>query len=177
MAEQNQPGQNQPGWPGQPWAAPYPPQPPGSWAAPPTGYVTPRPVPPPLPASVRVEPVPGTAFGVAYLGVPPLVAGQAIASLVVGIGSILVAIVVGCFGLVAASAQKSWGPLVGGAFAVLAALLALAGIGLGLVGLRRIRHSAGEVTGRGLAIAGMVCAAAGLALTFLLLLVALLLAS
>jgi len=128
-----------------------------------------------LPAPVRVDPVPGTNFGIAYLGVPPLVAGQAIGSLVVGIGSILVAIVVGCFGL--AGADGGWGPLVGGAFAVLAGLLGLAGIGLGLVGLRRIRQSGGQVKGRGLAIAGISCGAVGVGLTVLALLAALLFAS
>jgi hypothetical protein len=136
--------------------------------------VTPQRITASLPAPVRVDPVPGTNFAVAYLGVPPLVAGQAIASLVVGIGSILVAIVVGCFGLV--GANGGWGPLVGGAFAVLAALLGLAGIGLGLVALRRVRQSSGQVTGRGLAIAGISCGTAGVGLTVISLLVAVVLA-
>jgi hypothetical protein len=136
----------------------------------PTGYLAPRPATTTLPAPVRIDPVPGTIFGIAYLGVPPLVAGQAIASLVVGIGSILVATVVGCFGLF--GAKGGWGPLVGGAFAVLAFLLGLAGLGLGLFGLRRIRQSGGQITGRGLAIAGISCGLVGVGLTAISLLMA-----
>ncbi len=138
----------------------------------PAGYVAPRP-PAALPPPVRVDPVPGTNFGIAYLGVPSLVAGQAIASLVAGTGSILVAVVVGCFGL--AGANGGWGPLVGGAFAVLAGLLGFAAIGLGLFGLRRIRQSGGQIQGRGLAIAGIACGGAGAGLTVMSMLVAVLL--
>jgi hypothetical protein len=173
VAEQNPPGSYQP------WASPapqpslphgYPPPP----DAEPASYVAPRPPAAALPPPVRVDPVPGTNFGIAYLGLPPLVAGQAIASLVAGIGSILVATVVGCFGLV--GADGGWGPLVGGAFAVLAGLLGLAAIGLGLVGLRRIRRSGDAVKGKGLAVAGISCGGTGVALTVLALLAALLLA-
>jgi hypothetical protein len=113
----------------------------------------------------RVEPLPDGHFGVAYFEVPPITAGQATGSLVAGIGAILVSTVVGCFGL--AGASGGWGALVGGAFAVLAGLAGAAGIGLGLVGLRRVQRGAGQVVGRGLAIAGISCAGAGICLTLL----------
>jgi hypothetical protein len=147
----------------------------------PASYIAPQPPGAGLPSPVRVEPIPGTNFGIAYLGVPPMVAGQAIASLVTGIGSILVAVVVGCFGL--AGADGGWGPLVGGAFAVLAGLLGLAGIGLGLVAMRRTQPAGGParggpvVKGRGLAVAGISCGGVGVGLTVFGLLLALLLAA
>jgi hypothetical protein len=109
--------------------------------------------------------VPGTPFGVAYLSVPPLVSGQAIGSLVTGIGSLLVGTVVVCFGL--AGASGGWGPLVSGAFALLAAFVGVAGIGLGLVSRRQIARSSGQLKGRGMATAGIACGASGVALTAL----------
>ena len=51
----------------------------------------------------HVEPVAGTDFGLAYAVLPPLTSGQAVGALVVGIGSILVALVTICFGLLGAS--------------------------------------------------------------------------
>jgi hypothetical protein len=110
-----------------------------------------------------VEPVPGTPFAVAYLGVPPIVSGTAIGSLVAGIGSILVSILVGCFGL--AGAQGDWGPLVAGAFAVLAGLLGAGAVGLGVIALRQIRAAPGRVSGRGMAVAGIACGGLGALLT------------
>jgi hypothetical protein len=169
--------------PPRPWVTPAPQSaPPYGYPPPlavqPSSYVTPRPPATALPAPVRIEPVPGTNFGIAYLGVPPLVAGQAIASLVAGIGSILVAFVVGCSGV--AGAKDGWGLLIGGAFAILAALLGLAAIGLGLVGLRRIQRSGSggqaQTKGRGLAVAGISCGGVGVGLTVLALLSGLLLA-
>jgi hypothetical protein len=127
------------------------------------GYAPPGPKPAPTVAVARIDPVPGTEFGVAYAPVAPTVSGLAIGSLVSGIGSIAIATVVGCFGLVGASA--GWGPIVAGAFAVLAGLLGLAGLGLAFVAMRQIRAGAGRMTGRGLAIAGMSCGGAGVLLT------------
>jgi hypothetical protein len=144
-------------------AAPYgsPAMPPG-----PAGYGPPPPVPAgpqPLPGQVRVEQVPGTEFGVAYVPVAPTASGLAIGSLVAGIGSIAVAAVVGCFGIVGGSA--GWGPLVAGAFAVLGGLLGLSAAGIGLVSIRQIKAARGRMTGRGIAIAGISCGGSGVLLT------------
>jgi hypothetical protein len=123
------------------------------------------PVQQPVPSAgpVRVDPVPGTEFGVAYLPVAPTSSGLAIGSLVAGIGSIVVALVVGCFGIAGGSA--GWGAIVAGAFAVLAAVLGLGGVGLGLVAVRQIKAARGRVTGRGMAVAGISCGGAGVLLT------------
>jgi hypothetical protein len=108
--------------------------------------------------------VPGTPFGVAIVGVAPTASGPSAASLVAGIASILVAFVVGCFGVV--GAKDGWGPIVSGAFAVLAALIGAASVTLGVIGLRQIRRTdRGRLTGRGPAITGIVCGSLGLALT------------
>ena len=126
-----------------------------------------------LPRPVAVDPVPGTPFGVAIVEVKPTTSGPASASLVVGIASILVSLVVGCFARV--GADRGWGPVVAGAFAVLAALASFAAIWLASTGLRRIRGSVdwGATRGRGLAIAGLVCGLVGLGLTVLIMAVAL----
>jgi hypothetical protein len=120
----------------------------------------------------RIEPIAGTDFGLAYFNVPPVVSGQAIGSMVAGILSILVSLVVGCFGL--AGAQQGWGPIVGGAFAVLAAAAGFAAIALGWFSVRQITRSGGRLAGRGMAIAGTSCGAAGLTLTAVAMLLALL---
>jgi hypothetical protein len=122
-------------------------------------------VPAPVSAArgpVRVEPVPGTEFGVAYLSVPPTVSGLAVGSLVAGIGSISIAFIVGCFGVAGSS---GWGPLVAGAFAVLAGLIGLGSVGLGYAAVRQVRAAWGRISGRALGIAGMVCGGAGVLLT------------
>jgi hypothetical protein len=121
-----------------------------------------------------VEPVPGTPFGVAVVDVKPTTSGPASASLAVGIASILVALVVGCFALV--GADKSWGVPVAGAFAVLSAMTAVAAIWLCSTALARVRRSVGwgPTRGRRLAIAGLVCGSVGLSLTGLLMVLALL---
>ena len=118
-----------------------------------------------LPPPVAVYPVAGTPFGVAIVGVPSTTSGPATASLVAGVGSILVAFVVGCFGAIGAT--SGWGPAVSGAFAVLAVVIAVAALLLGRAGLRQVRRRSPwqPVSGRGLAIAGLICAATGLALT------------
>jgi hypothetical protein len=173
-------------------------QAPGPSYGPPQGY-PPQPYPVPAPAAVpfpstayrppggaatgaptasasaqpRIEPVPGTEFGLAYFSVPPTVSGQAVGGLVAGILSIVVSLVVGCFGV--SGAKQGWGPLVGGAFAVLATAAGLGAIGLGVVSVRLITRSGGRLTGRGMAIAGIVCGGVGIALTVLSMVLALLL--
>ena len=124
----------------------------------------------------RVEPVPGTEFGLVRLRVAPITSGRAIGSLIAGIASILVATLVLCFG-VAGSAQ-GWGGIVAGAFALLGALAGSGAIVAGLIARRQINGSgqSGRVrfTGRGIAIAGISCGGAGVgiaALTLLLVLV------
>lgn len=137
------------------------------------------PAPPPRDAwrpPRRVDPVPGTPFGLVHLDVPPVTAGPAVAALVTGIGSVLVALAEGCFGLLGAA--DGWGAWAAGAFAVLAGLLGIAGVVLGEIGRRRtaVRPGASvRFTGRGLAISGMVCGGVGLGLAFLALALALLL--
>jgi hypothetical protein len=86
---------------------------------------------------------------------------------VTGVGSILVSFVVVCFG--ALGATDGWGPVVAGAFAVLAGLVGVASLVLSRVGYRQVRRSVdwGASKGRGLAIAGMICGGVGLALTVL----------
>ena len=137
------------------------------WAAPAVSHAPAMPPPPPphdgwwRPA--RVEPVPGTEFGLVRLQVPPISSGLATGSLIAGIGSILVSLLVLCFGL--AGAQDHWGGWVAGAFTVLGALSGGGAVALGAVALRQIRRSGqpGRVrfTGRGRAIAGVACGAAG----------------
>ncbi len=158
-----------------PAAVPVPQAAPG-YAPPPLPY--PPPVPPPPPGArplrpVRIDPVPGTHFGIAYPDVGPTVSGLAVGSMVAGIGSILVSLLVLCFGLV--GAQRGWGALVAGAFTVLAAAVGGGALGTALVANRQIRRSAGETTGRGLAITGLVCGSVGAGLALLGLLLAVLL--
>jgi hypothetical protein len=120
---------------------------------------------------VLIAPLPGTPFGVALVQVPPVTFGPAIGSMVAGIGSIVVATITGCFGVSTA------GPLVDGAFAILALLLGGAAIGTGVASMRTIRRSAGELTGRGMARAGLVCGIVGAALAVLAFLVGVLTAA
>ncbi|MEV4760251.1 DUF4190 domain-containing protein [Micromonospora sp. NPDC049559] len=152
-----------------PGASPLPGASPASGMPP--GGGLPAAVPPPPPrdsrqAPRRVEAVPGTHFALVHLDVPPVTSGLAIGSLVVGIASILVAVLVACFGVAGPSA--GW---VAGAFAVLGGLASAAAIVLGLLGLRQIRRvgppPAIRFTGRGLAIAGLACGGAGLVATVL----------
>lgn len=128
----------------------------------------------------RVEPLPGTPYGLVIYGTPRVVSGPAVASLVAGIAGLVVALVVGCFGLGAtADGALAW---VAGAFAVLAAFLGGAGLWLGMLALRQARRArfqarpGGEVGGRGLAISGLVCGACALAITVFAMLTAVLLA-
>ncbi|MEH1100590.1 hypothetical protein [Micromonospora sp. CPCC 205561] len=124
----------------------------------------------------RVEAVAGTPFGVVHLDVPPVTSGLAVGSLVAGVVSTLVAMVVVCFGAVA-GANGAWAA---GAFTVLGVLAGAGAVVAGLLGLRQIRRPAAppavRFTGRGLAIAGVCCGGAGLLLSLLGLGLALLLA-
>ena len=166
------PGQDDPSW-APPGSPPYPL--PGT--APPAGYpyLPLPPLPPPLPGGVprlrpvRIDPVPGTSFGIAIPALNPTVSGLAVGSMVAGIGSILVSLIVVCSGI----SRNSSGVLVGGAFAALAATVGLGALGAAFAALREIRGSAGQVTGRGLAITGLACGAAGFGLAVLGMLLAL----
>ncbi|WP_433535765.1 hypothetical protein ACQPZK_27985 [Micromonospora sp. CA-249363] len=112
--------------------------------------------------------MPGTPFGVVHLDVPPVTAGLATGSLVAGIASILVSLLVICVGVAFATRGGVW---VSGAFAVLGVLAGLAAVGTGLLAQRQIRRpaapSAVRFTGRGLAVAGVSCGAAGALLSLL----------
>jgi len=128
--------------------------------------------PPPREAArrpTRIDPVPGTSYGLAIFGAPPATSGPAVGALVAGVAAVLVSFVVGCVGLADAASSDvgtdGWGALVGGAFAVLTGFLGTAAIGLGVVGMRRTGRRAqpadGPVRGRGMAIAGIACGGAG----------------
>jgi hypothetical protein len=157
--------------PGEPGLSPIPPSQPAQPATP----ATPRPpmaapAPPPPEAwqqPVRIEPVPGTPFGLAILGPPEATSGPAVGALVAGAGSAVVALVVACVGL--AGAGDGWGLWVAGAFAVLAVCLGAAGLGLGVVGMRQTRRRPSgtqpAVRGRGMAVAGLASGATGLVIT------------
>lgn len=171
-----QPQDGQPGIPV--WGQPQPWEPPGPAYGPPALApvpVGPRPAVPgpglppppsgPPPRPVRIDPVPGTPFGVAYLGVSPTVSGIAVGSMVAGIGSVLISLLVYCFGL--AGARGGWGPLVSGAFAILAGLVGAAAVATGIVAMRQIRRAPQDLGGRGLAVTGVACGGTGVGLTVL----------
>jgi len=156
------PGQPYPGqpYPGQPYPAYVPPPPPsGRWQP------------------ERIDPVPGTEFGLVQLRVMPITSGLAIGSLIAGIASILVAFLVLCFGL--EGAKGGWGGWVSGAFTLLSVVFGAGAIVIGLVSRRQIRGSGrtGHVrfTGKGLATAGLVCGCAGVGIALLSLTLALVL--
>ncbi|MGN9776234.1 hypothetical protein ACTMS0_10720 [Micromonospora sp. H33] len=115
-----------------------------------------------------MDPVPGTPFAVVHLDVPPVTSGLAVGSLVAGIVSILVSLLVICFGAVGQDWDGVWAA---GAFTVLGVLAGAGAIGAGLLGLRQIRRPAAppavRFTGRGLAISGVSCGGAGLLLSLL----------
>ena len=127
----------------------------------------------------HVEPVPGTEFGLVRLKVVPLTSGLAIGALIAGIGSILVAMLVLCFGVMGASA--GWGGVVAGAFALLGVLVGAGAMAVGLTARRQIDRSGREgrvqFTGRGVALTGIFCGGAGLGISVLALLLALVLPS
>nr|WP_239138338.1 hypothetical protein [Actinoplanes regularis] len=140
------------------------PPPPPPYGQPPYG--------PPLPQqsvsgweTERVDVLGGTGFGLVQLRVVPITSGLAIGALIAGIASILVSILVICFGAGGA------GPWVAGAFTLLSALAGGGAAVAAVLALRQIRRSGepGRVrfTGRGLAISGIVCGGAGAAISFL----------
>ncbi|MGI5180690.1 hypothetical protein ACQEVZ_30710 [Dactylosporangium sp. CA-152071] len=108
---------------------------------------------------MRIDVVQGTPFGVAYPLVQATPSGPAIGSLVAGIASVFVGLFVGCLGLL--GAPEGWGPLAGGAFTVLAVFLGLGAIGLGVFGMRQVRQAGRLVSGRGMAITGVVLGSTG----------------
>lgn len=117
----------------------------------------------------RIDPLPGTGFGLVQLHVAPITSGLAIGSLIAGIASILVSFLVLCFGVAGSSA--GWGGWVSGAFTLLSVIFATGGIALGIAGRRQIRNSGrvGQVrfTGRGLAVAGLSCGCTGAGIALL----------
>jgi hypothetical protein len=155
-----------------PAAGPFPPP-----SAPPyqpySNQPYPAPVPPPSPSGrwqpERVDPVPGTEFGLVQLRVLPITSGLAIGSLIAGIGSILVSFLVLCFGL--EGAKGGWGGWVSGAFTLLSVVFGAGAVALGVVSRRQIRGSGqtGHVrfTGKGMAIAGIICGSAGAGIALL----------
>ncbi|MET8119001.1 hypothetical protein [Micromonospora sp. NPDC005189] len=124
-----------------------------------------------------MEMVPGTPFGVVHLDVAPVTSGLAIGALVAGVASVLVSLLVICFGVAFVDEGGAWAS---GAFAALAVLAGLAAVVAGLLGQRQIRRptapSAVRFTGRGLAVAGISCGAVGALLSLVGLGLALLLA-
>ncbi|MFG1775272.1 hypothetical protein ACGFIR_18335 [Micromonospora sp. NPDC049051] len=100
-----------------------------------------------------------------HLDVPPVTSGLAVGSLVAGIVSTLVSMLVICIGAVG-GAGGAWAA---GAFTVLGVLAGAGAVVAGLLGLRQIRRPAAppavRFSGRGLALAGVCCGAAGLLLS------------
>lgn len=154
-----------------PWARP--PAPSGPAGTPPTATPGWGPLPmvsPPPPRDAlgqprRVDAVPGTPFGVVHLDVPAVTSGLAVGSLVAGIVSILVSLLVVCVGMAGADGDGAWAA---GAFTVLGALTGAGAVGAGLLGLRQISRPmpppAVRFAGRGLGWAGVSCGGAGLLL-------------
>jgi hypothetical protein len=110
---------------------------------------------------------------VAIPALNPTVSGLAVGSMVAGIGAALVSLLELCFGFL--GAQDGWGPLVAGAFAALAFAVGGGAAGTAIAALRQIRQSSGQITGRGLANAGLACGAVGAGLAVLGLLLAIVL--
>ncbi|MFY1596544.1 hypothetical protein [Micromonospora sp. WMMD737] len=102
-----------------------------------------------------------------HLDVPPVTSGLAVGSLVAGIVSTLVALLVVCVGAVG-GVGGAWAS---GAFTVLGVLAGAGAVVAGLLGIRQIRRPAAppavRFTGRGLAVAGVSCGGAGLLFSLL----------
>ncbi|WP_205650142.1 hypothetical protein [Actinoplanes solisilvae] len=111
----------------------------------------------------RVDVLPGTDFGLVQFRVEPITSGLAIGSMIAGIGSILVSLLVICFGLVGSA--EGWGGWVAGAFTLLSVAAGGGAVAIGVVSRRQIRRSGqtGQVrfTGAGLGMAGIICGAIG----------------
>ncbi|GLZ76827.1 hypothetical protein Afil01_16340 [Actinorhabdospora filicis] len=97
--------------------------------------------------------------------IKPIHSGPAIGGVLAGSAAILTAVAVLCAGVAFRDA------VFGIAFTVLAVFLGGMGLVLSFIGLRQVRLSNGEYTGRGTAITGMVISGAGLFLTILMFLV------
>jgi hypothetical protein len=156
----------QPPGPGHPSIAGAPLHPSGVPFAPP-------PVPPPGPDGqwrpTRVDPITGTEYGLVHLEVPAVSSGLATGALIAGIAAIGVSGLVLCFGTVGAA--DGWGGWVAGAFTLLAVLAGGGAVALGLIARRQIGRSGADgrmrFTGRGLAVAGISCGAAGAGIALL----------
>jgi hypothetical protein len=113
--------------------------------------------------------MPGTDFGLVQLRVEPITSGLAIGSLIAGIGSIVVSLLVLCFGL--AGASEGWGGWVSGAFTLLSVAVGGGAVAIGAVSRRQVRRSGqtGQVrfTGAGLGMAGIVCGSVGAGIALL----------
>ncbi|GAA4248719.1 hypothetical protein [Dactylosporangium darangshiense] len=164
-----------PGYPPQQPPSPYGRPVPYGQQPPPYGYPHPYGVPtvPPAPVAapaMRVDVVQGTPFGVAYPTIQSVPSGQATGSLVAGIASVLVALFAVCLG--ATGAEPGWGLAASGAFTILGVFLGGGAVGLAVYGLRQIRRAAGQgVTGKGMAVTGIVLGAVGAGLALLALLI------
>ena len=125
----------------------------------------------------RVDQMPGTDFGLVQLQVQPSTSGLAVGSMIAGIASILVSVLVLCFGAIGSG--EGWGGWVAGAFALLSVLIGGGALALGLVAKRQIRRSGFDgrlrFVGRGQATAGISCGAAGAGIALLSLALSLLL--
>ncbi|SCL20019.1 hypothetical protein GA0070616_1877 [Micromonospora nigra] len=112
--------------------------------------------------------MPGTPFGMVHLDVAPVTSGLAVGSLVAGVVSVLVGLLVVCIGAVAGRGGGVWAAA---AFALLGLLTGAGAVVAGLLGMRQIRRPAAppavRFTGRGLAIAGVSCGGTGLLINLL----------
>ena len=151
-----------------------PPVPQSSVPLPPASVPLPPASVPPPPADAqwrpaRVDAVNGTEYGLVQLEVPAVTSGRAIGSMIAGIASIGVSVLVLCFGV--AGSAESWGGWVAGAFTVPSVLVGGGAVALGLVARRQIRLSGQDgrlrFTGRGAAVAGISCGAAGVGIALL----------
>src|SRR5262249_45466042 len=107
-----------------------------------------------------VFPGPGGDFLLAYPSVSPVRSGIATGSLICGLASLPLTVIVLCFGVVGAS--DGWGLAVAGAFAALGTFSGLTGVGLGVMALGQVRRSAKEMAGRGIAFGGLCGGGIGL---------------
>lgn len=131
----------------------------------------PTPVPPrigrpqmPYGYTGRLQPGPA-GYQLMLPQIKPIHSGPAIGGVLAGSASILTAVAVLCVGVAFQDA------VFGIAFTVLAVFLGGMGLVLSFIGLRQVRLSNGEYTGRGTAITGMVVSGTGLFLTLLMFMV------
>ncbi|WP_239082277.1 hypothetical protein [Actinoplanes teichomyceticus] len=113
----------------------------------------------------RLDAVSGTDFGLVQVRVVPITSGLAIGALIAGVGSILVSILVICFGFGGA------GTWVAGAFTLLSVLAGGGGVVAAVIAKRQIRRTGGpdrvRFTGSGLATAGIACGGSGAGISLL----------